>query len=72
MAVNNSEVLSRTKQSILPKKPLKRLRIALEELFDQITRYEWEKPRKSGNSNDKYLSVRATWEVQIREAFLRF
>lgn len=56
------------KLSILPKKPLKRLRASLENVLKQLT----DDAKKIRGSDSVEQSCKATWEIAIREAFLRY
>lgn len=69
--ISHSTMRKSLKLSILPKKPLKRLRASLETVLKQMTE-DVKKIRASISAENSVQSCKATWEIVIREAFLRY
>lgn len=69
MSISKSEILKILKISLLPKKPLKKLRSTLREIQDDILKADIERQRKERR---QFNTLRMNWELAIREAFLRY
>lgn len=69
--VSHSAMRKSLKLSILPKKPLKRLKASLENVLKQITE-DAKKIRGLNSIENSAQNSKILFEITIREAFLRY